>query len=59
MVEDWAEIRRLHRAEGLAIRPIGTRIGAGLISGGRLRRGAQGSAGEIGTSGWSTTRRCR
>jgi transposase len=26
-VEDWAEIRRLHRAEGLAIRAIGRRLG--------------------------------
>ncbi|WP_285702230.1 helix-turn-helix domain-containing protein, partial [Actinomadura sp. NBRC 104412] len=26
-VEDWAEIRRLHRAEGLAIRAIARRLG--------------------------------
>ena len=26
-VEDWAEIRRLHRAEGLPIRAIGRRLG--------------------------------
>jgi transposase len=26
-VEDWAEIRRLHRAEGMAIRAIGRRLG--------------------------------
>jgi transposase len=26
-VEDWAEIRRLHRAEGMAIRAIARRLG--------------------------------
>ena len=26
-VEDWAEIRRLHRAEGLAIKAIARRLG--------------------------------
>ena len=26
-VEDWAEIRRLHRAEGMSIKVIGRRVG--------------------------------
>ena len=26
-VEDWAEIRRLHRAEGMSIKAIGRRLG--------------------------------
>ena len=26
-VEDWAEIRRLHRAEGMAIKAIARRLG--------------------------------
>lgn len=26
-MEDWAEIRRLHRAEGMAIRAIARRLG--------------------------------
>ena len=26
-MEDWAEIRRLHRAEGMAVRAIGRRLG--------------------------------
>jgi transposase len=28
-VEDWAEIRRLHRSEGLAIKAIARRLGVG------------------------------
>lgn len=36
---------------GLVLIKIGTGIGVGLISGGRLHRGAQGSAGDIGHVG--------
>jgi glucokinase len=39
----------LGRADGdLALLSIGTGLGAGLVTGGRLRRGARGAAGEIG-----------
>jgi hypothetical protein len=38
-VEDWAQIRRLHRAEGLAIKEITRRLG------GVAQHGALGAAG--------------
>jgi len=31
-VEDWAEIRRLHRGEGMAIKAIARRLGVGRIT---------------------------
>ena len=31
-MEDWAEIRRLHRAEGMPVRAIARRLGMGLIA---------------------------
>jgi glucokinase-like ROK family protein len=37
-----------HQADDLAYVKLGSGVGAGLISGGRLSRGARGSAGEIG-----------
>lgn len=37
-MEDWAEIRRLHRAEGMPVRAIARKLGLG-------RNGASGAGG--------------
>ena len=42
-VEDWAEIRRLHRAEGLPIKTIAKDV-EGLAEYGALRVGLRGAA---------------